>query len=127
MKEEISKVLTMVQDGKINNDQASELIAALQKTQEPISLIKPDSYANKMLKIRVVSKENDNVSVNLPINLVKAVLKAGHSIAASIPQSQQYVKDLNVDLLIHAIENELDGQIVDIQSANGDTVTVVIE
>jgi hypothetical protein len=30
-------------------------------------------------------------------------------------------------MLIDAIENELDGNIVDIQSANGDTVKVVIE
>jgi hypothetical protein len=55
------------------------------------------------------------------------VLKAGHGIALNVPQAEKYVKDLDIDLLIDAIENELDGQIVDIQSANGDTVAVVIE
>ncbi|MDQ0971652.1 hypothetical protein QFZ31_001530 [Neobacillus niacini] len=52
---------------------------------------------------------------------------AGHSIAASIPQSEKYVKDLDINLIIEAIENELDGQIVDVKSANGDTVSVIIE
>ena len=74
-----------------------------------------------------MSTENDNVKVNLPIKLVKLVLMAGHSIAASILQSEKYVKDIDINLIVEAIENELDGQIVDIKSANGDTVSVVIE
>jgi ribosomal protein S12 len=90
-------------------------------------LKKPNAYLDKMLKIRVVSTENDNVKVNLPIKLVKLVLMAGHSIAASIPQSEKYVKDIDINLIVEAIENELDGQIVDIKSANGDTVSVIIE
>jgi hypothetical protein len=126
MKEEISKVLTMVQEGKIDSEKASEIIEVLQKKEET-TLVKSDQYLNKMLKVRIVSKENDNVSINLPIKLVKAVLKAGHSIASSIPESQKYVKDINIDLIMEAIENELDGQIVDIKSANGDTVAIVIE
>jgi hypothetical protein len=52
---------------------------------------------------------------------------AGHSIAASIPQSEKYVKDVDISLIMEAIENELDGQIVDIKSANGDTVSVIID
>ncbi|MEX3743775.1 MULTISPECIES: SHOCT-like domain-containing protein [Lysinibacillus] len=124
MNEEITKVLTMIQDGKIDADQGSELIQVLKEKEETSN--KP-KYLDKTLKIRVVSTENDNVMVNLPIKLVKAVLMAGHSIAASIPQSEKYVKDIDINLLIEAIENELDGQIVDIKSANGDTVSVIIE
>lgn len=52
---------------------------------------------------------------------------AGHSIAPSIPQSEKYIKDIDISLIIEAIENELDGQIVDIKSANGDTVSVIID
>jgi hypothetical protein len=125
MKEEISKVLTMVQEGKIDSEKAAELIDVLK--QKESSKASPSAYLDKTLKIRVVSKEHDNVNVNLPIKLVKAVLKAGHGIASNVPQAEKYVKDLDIDLLIDAIENELDGQIVDIQSANGDTVAVVIE
>jgi hypothetical protein len=56
--------------------------------------------------------EHDNVYVNLPINLVKAVLKVGTNIAENIPEAEKYVKDINVDLLIEAIENELDGEML---------------
>lgn len=129
MKEEITRVLTMVQEGKIDADKGSELIQILKEKEETGNkpFDKPSKYLDKTLKIRVVSTENDNVTVNLPIKLVKVVLMAGHSIAASIPQAEKYVKDIDIDLIIDAIENELDGQIVDIQSANGDTVSVIID
>ncbi|MBK5501232.1 SHOCT-like domain-containing protein [Peribacillus sp. TH14] len=129
MKEEITRVLTMVQEGKIDADKGSELIQVLKEKEETGNKLfeKPTKFLDKKLKIRVVSAENDNVTVNLPIKLVKVVLMAGHSIATSIPQSEKYIKDIDISLIIEAIENELDGQIVDIKSANGDTVSVIID
>ncbi|MFJ5766580.1 SHOCT-like domain-containing protein [Lysinibacillus sp. NPDC093210] len=129
MNEEIARVLTMIQEGKLDAEKGSELIQALKDKEDTGNnlLEKTTKYLDKTLKVRVVSSENDNVMVNLPIKLVKVVLMAGHSIAASIPQSEKYVKDIDINLIIEAIENELDGQIVDIKSANGDTVSVIIE
>lgn len=129
MKDEISRVLTLVEEGKIDKEKASELITILQGKDQPVLVTskKEAPYGTKMLKIRVTSQEGDNVNVNLPINLVKAVLKVGTNIAEKIPEAEKYVKDINVDLLIEAIENELDGEIVNITSANGDKVFVVIE
>jgi hypothetical protein len=125
---EIEKVLTMVQDGKIDAKKAAELIQVLKERDIGSNVSsKASTYVDKTLKIRVVSAENDNVNVNLPIKLVKVALLAGHNIASSIPQSAQYVKDIDIGLIIDAIENELDGQIVDVQSANGDTVSISIE
>ncbi|QFG00031.1 hypothetical protein PB01_15020 [Psychrobacillus glaciei] len=128
MNAEIEKVLNMVQEGKVDAAKASELIQVL-KVRESGSTTAPksSSYTDKMLKVRVVSAENDNVNVNLPIKLVKVVLLAGHNIASSIPQSQKFVKDIDISLILDAIENELDGQIVDVRSANGDTISVTIE
>jgi hypothetical protein len=129
MKDEISRVLTLVEEGKLDKEKAGELINVLQGKDQPelVTAKKEVPYGNKMLKVRVNSKEGDNVNVNLPINLVKAVLRVGTNIAERIPEAAKYVKDINIDLLIEAIENELDGQIVDIISANGDKVLVVIE
>ena len=129
MKEEISRVLTMIQEGKIDADKGAELIQVLREKEESGNVLveNPSKYLDKTLKIRVVSVENDNVTINLPIKLVKVVLMAGHSIAASMPQSEKYIKNIDINLIIEAIENELDGQIVDIKSANGDTVSVIID
>ena len=129
MSDEISRVLTMVEEGKLTKEKAAELIDVLQGKGNQVDLNKrtPTSYLNKMLKIRVTSENGDNVNVNLPIKLIKAVLKVGTNIAKMIPESEKYVKDIDVELLIEAIENELDGQIVDVTSAKGDKVLVIIE
>ncbi|WP_192603431.1 hypothetical protein [Bacillus sp. OAE603] len=128
MKEEIAKVLTMVKDGKIDAEKASELIDVLKEKEAGSNQTdKSSNYAEKILKIRVVSAENDNVKINVPIKLVKALLVAGNSILASIPESEKYVKDIDINLIVEAIENELDGQLVDIQTGNGDIVSVIIE
>lgn len=129
MNEEISRVLTMVEEGKLDKEKAVELINVLQGKDKQVDLTKrtPTNYLDKMLKIRVTSEDGDNVKVNLPIKLVKAVLKVGTSIAERIPEAEKYVRDIDVELLLEAIENELDGQIVDITSAKGEKVLVVIE
>ncbi|MEH7440042.1 hypothetical protein V7182_21590 [Neobacillus drentensis] len=129
MSDEISRVLTMVEEGKLNKEKAAELIDVLQGKGNQVDLNKrtSTSYLNKMLKIRITSEDGDNVNVNLPIKLIKAVLKVGTNIAKMIPESEKYVKDIDVELLIEAIENELDGQIVDVTSSKGDTVLVIIE
>ena len=127
MKDEIAKVLTMMEQGKIDSEKAAELISILKEKGENPRTVKSSSYLNKTLKIRVQSHENDNVKVNLPVRLCYAVLKAGHGIAASLPESQKYVKDLDIDLILEAIEHEVEGQIVDIASGNGDKITIYIE
>ena len=131
MTEEISKVLKLVEEGKLDKEQAAELINLLQDkgNSNSVNLQKQPSnpYLDKVLKVRVSSEAGDDVNVNLPIKLVKAVLGVGVSIAERIPQAEKYVKDINIDLLIDAIENELEGQIVDVTSANGEKVLVFIE
>lgn len=139
MKEEIAKVLAMVQEGKIDAEEGSELIEVLKKREESSNILtkKTDisrydgqlasKYMDKILKVRIFSAEGDNVTVNLPLKLVKVVLMAGHSIASTIPESEKYMKDVDINMIVEAIEHELDGQIVDIKSANGDTVSVIIE
>ncbi|WP_160726093.1 SHOCT-like domain-containing protein [Bacillus sp. USDA818B3_A] len=129
MSDEISRVLTMVEEGKLTKEKAVELIDLLQVKGNQVDLNKrtSTSYLNKMLKIRVTSENGDNVNVNLPIKLLKAVLKVGTNIAKMIPESEKYVKDIDVELLIEAIDNELDGQIVDVTSSKGDKVLVIIE
>ncbi|KQL52582.1 hypothetical protein AN964_02870 [Heyndrickxia shackletonii] len=130
MKEEITKILTMVQEGKLDSNEATELIQALKEKDSTPATVKGSNYLDKMLKIRVLSEEGDKVNVNLPLRLIKVALKTGLSIASAIPESAKYVKDINVldvELILEAIENELSGQIVDIETEKGEKVSVVIE
>src|SRR5690625_2735858 len=124
MKDEIAKILAMVEEGKITSEEASELIDTMKNETKSTP---SKSYLGKMLKIRVKSDTKENVRVNVPIRLVKFLLKMGHGIAAQIPEAQQYVDDIDVDLLLDAIDNEIEGKIVDVQSDDGETVEIYIE
>ncbi len=106
---------------------ATELISLLKEKEEKNNKSTKSDYLNKTLKVRINSSDNDNVNVNLPIRLVKVLLKAGHGIASNIPDAQKYVKDVDVDLILEAIDQELEGQIVDITSGDGDKVAIFIE
>lgn len=129
MNEEISRILTLVEEGKVDKEKAAELIELIQQKEESVQreTLASTTYQNKLLKVRVISEEGDNVKVNVPINLVKAILKVGSGIAERVPEAEKYVKDIDMNLLIEAIDNELEGQIVDVSSTNGDKVSVVIE
>lgn len=124
MKDEITKIIAMLQEGKIDSDEAGELISALKEEKAPAST---ENYLNKMFKVRISSEMRDNVNVNIPIKLVKTLLKMGHGIASNIPQASKYAEDIDVDLILKAIDNEIDGKIVDVKSSNGDIVAVYIE
>lgn len=123
MKNEIAKIIAMVQEGKIDSAEAGELISALKESEQGTD----DKYLNKMFKVRIKSESRDDVNVNIPLKFMRGLLKMGHGIATNIPQASKYADDLDVDMLLHAIDNEIDGKIVDIQSANGDIVAVYIE
>ncbi|SFD32300.1 SHOCT-like domain-containing protein [Clostridium uliginosum] len=129
MNEEMSKILKMVQEGKITSEKAEQLIEALNTKSTSIETLGNTSndtdIINKMLKIKVTSHEGDDVNVNLPIKFIKTMLKT----IGKIPITDNIKGMENVDLnfISDAIDNNLSGKIVDVKSADGDLVEVSIE
>jgi hypothetical protein len=122
MKEEVKRILKMVEDGKINSDKATELIEALNKNtavqQLPVS-----SNLDKMLRIKVLSGEKDSVNVNVPVRFLKAVGGA----VKNVPGLKENGVDIDIKMIMDAIDSGLEGKIVDVKSANGDIVEISIE
>ncbi|MBV7274266.1 hypothetical protein JMF89_02935 [Clostridiaceae bacterium UIB06] len=129
MNEEISKILKMVQEGKITSEKAEELIEALNNKTTVVTTLgntsNDDDILNKMLKIKVISHDGDNVNVNLPVKFIKTVLKT----LGKIPMTDNIkgMEHLDLNLISDAIDNGLSGKIVDVKSGNGDLVEVSIE
>jgi hypothetical protein len=126
MNEDMSRILKMVEEGKIDSEKATELLEALNANPVFEQMKKGCNGSNindKMLKIRVISGENDKVNVNLPIKFIKNVLSA----CGKIPISADGMDKIDVKLIADAIENGIEGKIVDVKSANGDIVEVSIE
>lgn len=125
MKEEISRILKMVEEGKIDSAKAAELIDALSGKNEIVQAenITTGSYEEKMLKVNVISKDGDNVHVKLPIKVIKALGSA----VIKIPGMNDKMGDIDMDMILKALDSEVIGKIVDVQSAQGDFVEVVVE
>ncbi len=78
-----------------------------------------------MLRIIVNSADGDKVRVNLPIILVKTALEIG----LSLPQVSGNATLQNIDLekVMVLVDRGLVGKLVEVESANGDIVEIVVE
>lgn len=78
-----------------------------------------------MFRIYVNSADGDKVKVNLPMALVKMGLEMG----MKMPQvsGNNSLKDIDFEQLIFMVESGLIGKLVEVESADGDTVEIVVE
>lgn len=123
MKEDIKRILKMVEEGKIDSDKATELIEALNKTTNEHQL-SVQGNLDKMLKVRVLSATKDTVNVNVPVKFLKAIGNAVNNIKIPGVSEQE---GIDVKMIMDAIDSGLEGKIVDVKSGNGDIVEVYIE
>ena len=125
MKEEVKRILKMVEEGKIDIDKASDLIDAINNTaiEVPYASSKNQNL-DKMLKVRVFSSTKDTVNVNVPVKFLKAIGNAVNNI--KIPGVSDE-NGIDVQMIMEAIDSGLEGKIVDVKSSNGDIVEVSIE
>lgn len=123
MNEEITRILKMVEDGKIDSDKASELIEAINKTENLPKVITTGN-SERMLKVKVTSSTNDNVNINVPVKFLKAIGNAVNNVKIPGVSEQE---GIDVKMIMEAIDSGLEGKIVDVQSSNGDIVEVCIE
>ena len=142
--EERLKILEMVRDGIISVDEASELLKTIDEQKVEIEddgKIKVVSAKQKlvnqrarMLKVRVDSAAGDVVNINIPVSFLKAAVATG-SINNLYNKSfnikgidEGVIKDsIDINLLIECIENDFVGDLVDVESFNGDVVRIYFE
>jgi uncharacterized protein YicC (UPF0701 family) len=123
MKEDVQRILKMVEEGKIDSDKAAELIEALNKSSN-VQQLSISGNLDKMLKVRVLSATKDTVNVNVPIKFLKAIGNAVNNIKIPGVSEQE---GIDIKMIMEAIDSGLEGKIVDVKSGNGDIVEVSIE
>ncbi len=79
------------------------------------------------LRVRILSAEGDKVRVNLPMPLVKLALEMGVEIAPNYAGNMEPLKKLDLATIVDMAERGALGKLVEIESANGDTIEVVVE
>ena len=78
------------------------------------------------LRIKVDSVVGDKVRVNLPMSLVKVGLEMGVDMSGSI-SGIEGLKNVDLSKVLELAERGLIGKLVEVESAEGDTVEIVVE
>lgn len=122
MNDEVMKVLKMLEEGKIDAQKAGELIEVLNASKT----IAPAVFnSDKMLKIKVNTQNGDNVNVNIPVKFIKTL--GGAIKRMPKVEGVEGIEDIDIQAILQAVSDGLDGKIVDIKSENGDIVEIVVE
>ena len=131
MSSERKKILEMLEEGKITSKEAADLLEAIDDSSEnykynEVSTLSK-SYSKKYLKIRVVEgSDQSKVKLNIPIKLVKLGLSFASKLNSSIEGVQ--ISNKEIDIILDAIENEIEGEIISIDADDGKTqVKIYIE
>ena len=80
------------------------------------------------LRIKVDSAAGDKVRVNLPMTLVKIAMEIGVDVVPNMSgENAEMMKSIDMEKVVKMVEQGLVGKLVEIESADGDTVEVVVE
>ena len=133
--EEKMRILKMVEDGVITAEQAQELLRAVEEPadafaqpqkdwEEPIRADIP--YDQRMLRVIVDSSDGDKVRIQFPVKAIKAILK----ITGQLPVSMTGMEGVNMeeltDAVLQCLDSEAIGDIVTVDSADGDKVRIFV-
>ena len=123
MSDDRLRILEMIASKTITAAEGAELLKAVDHADKELK-IQPKKNAFKMFKVKVLSAEGDKVNVQIPIEFAKVALKSGKGFM-KIDQMDNF--DLDIDAILEMVDSGVLGKIVDVESANGDIVEIVIE
>lgn len=79
-------------------------------------------------RVKVLSRDGDKIRVNLPMTLVKLAMEIGVDIVPNMGgEHGEMLKSIDMEKVIKMVEQGLIGKLVEVESADGDTVEIVVE
>lgn len=126
MREDLLKILNMLSEGKLNVEKSADLIEAMYaKEEKNLEVVK--NYDKRMLRVLVDSADGDNVKINLPVVVITSILKATGKLPIKSADMEGIDFEMLTESIIAALDNEMIGDIITVDSSNGDVVRIIIE
>jgi hypothetical protein len=126
LKEERIQILHMLEEGKINVEEAANLLSALEnganKAQANDKPRVPGQKA-RWLRIRVTDGATGKrkVNINLPLGVANAAMKIGAKFAPEL-------RDVNINELVETLETDTPGKIIEVHDdEDGEHVEIFVE
>ena len=115
-------ILDLLEKKEITAEEAEKRLEAL-RAQAPATVSR-SGRGGKSLKVIVRSSDGDNVNIQLPINFARLILKGQKKFVRN-----STLDNLDVDLeeVFDMVESGVIGELVNIESADGDTVKIFVE
>ncbi len=112
------EILRKLENDEISPEEAQKKLQELKRAKE-VATVK-----GKTFKIQILSNDGDTVNVQIPLNLARMFLKGKKPFMKSTNLGQY---DIDLDEVVDILDSGLVGEIVNIQSADGDRVRIVVE
>ena len=106
-----------------------ELLSGKQESAPAVQIVPANErkdIKDMVLRIVISSAENDNVRVNIPLSLVKVGVDAGLNMS-QITSGNEALKNIDLGKILELVEQGVIGNLVEVESAEGDTVRVFVE
>lgn len=108
-----------------------ELLTGKEEVKEAVLVPENErkDFNKLMFRIYVDSKEGDKVRVNLPLPLLRILIDSGASMSSFGIGNMGSLDNLNIDWngLVRLVEQGVMGNLVEVESSEGDTVRIVVE
>lgn len=86
------------------------------------------SLEEQILRVKVLSADGDKIRVNLPMMLVKLALEIGVDVVPNMGgEHGDMMKSIDLEKVVKMVEQGLVGKLVEVESADGDIIEVVVE
>ena len=78
-----------------------------------------------IMRIKVLSSDGDDISVNLPMTIILLAIEKG----LSLPQigGKEMLNNINFKDIISLVEQGVVGELVSVKSADGDNISIIVE
>lgn len=115
---DLANLFNVTLDTLVKGDNAPTTYYVPEKQRKPIDEL--------VLRINVLSSDGDKVKVNLPIAAVKLLL------ASSLPfmtskNGEDLMKNIDFDYIFQLVDKGVIGTLVEVESEDGDLITISVE
>lgn len=117
------KILDLLAKGELSIDEAEVILDALDQKEKKTSVeMNPSKKQFKMLKIFIASNDSEKVNLSIPLDFVR--LLRNKKFSAVIKNSNT---EIDVEEIINLAQSGVMGELVNIETPNGDIVRITIE
>ena len=122
-------ITLLPQIAKLYGTTIDEILSPDEKFEPPVLFLGEGARKPKeemILRINVLSSDGDKVKVNIPLALILAFVNAGTMKDLNMEMGGFNMSQIDFDLIMKLIDQGVMGKLVEVESADGDYVTVEV-